>query len=204
MRRGLYRGAKPGARRVAWAAFAIGDVVAFAIFMATAVGGTSDVDRYGRVPLPGETRIDLPEGDLALYYEERITLNENESLSVPDGLRVVAKRENRRIRSERSTPNAVNLDGRSLREFAKLRVPVAGQYKVRARADDRGSNSPAVTLGKGQLEGFARAGKRAAIAVGAGVLVALAALLVARRPDDPPPSAAPPAAPDRGGASIRL
>jgi hypothetical protein len=200
VRRGLWRGARPAARRVATAALAIGGVVAFAIFMGTAVGGTGDADRYGRVPLPGETRLDLPEGDVAVYYEERVTLHENDSLSVPDGLRVVARRENTRVRSERSTQNAVNLDGRSLREFAKLSIPVRGQYRVKARSDGPGSNSPAVTLGKGQLENLGRAGKRAAIAVGAGLVVGLAALLAARRADDPPPAAGASAQ----GASIRL
>jgi hypothetical protein len=204
MRRGLIRGARPAARRVALGAVVVAGAVALALFIATAVGGTSDADRYGRVPLPGRTMLDLPAGDVALYYEERVTLNENDSLDVPDGLVVVAKRELTKVRSERSTPNAINTDGRSLREFAKLRIPAAGRYRVTARSKSPGSNSPAVTLGRGQLASLGRAAVRAAIAVGAGLAVALAALLVARRRDEQPPSAAPPAAPEPPGATIRL
>jgi hypothetical protein len=173
--------------------------------MTQAFGGVGDADLYGRVKLPGNKMLDLLAGDVALYYEERVTLHENDSLDVPDGLRVVARRELRRVRSERSVPNAINLDGRSLREFAKLEVPAAGRYKVRVRAKERGSNSPAVTLGKGQLEGLKRWGIRAGIAEVAGLVLALVVLLAWRRPDEPPPSASPPAPPPSGRAtSIRV
>ena len=192
MRRGLVRGARPAARRVALAAVVIAGAIALALFIATAVGGTSDADRYGRVRLPGRAMLDLPEGDVALYYEERVTLNENDSLDVPDGLVVTAKRELTKVRSERATPNAINTDGRSLREFGKLELPTAGRYQVKTRAKERGFSSPAVTLGKGQLENVKRAGIRAGIAEGAGLIAALVVLLVWRRPDEdtpvPPPS----------------
>jgi hypothetical protein len=36
------------------------------------------------VSLPGRATLRLPEGDVALYYEERVTLGENEVLNVGD------------------------------------------------------------------------------------------------------------------------
>ena len=203
MRRGLIRGAHPRARSIALVLAISGTALAFLLFMTEAFGGTDDADLYGRVALPGTKMLDLPAGRVALYYEERVTLSENDSLDVPDGLRVVARRELERVRSERSVPNSIKLDGRALREFGKLDLPVAGRYKVRTRADQSGSNSPAVTLGKGQLEGLARAGVRAGIAEGAGLLAALLVLLLWRRPDEPPP-AAPPPAPSGTPTSIRV
>lgn len=197
MRRGLIRGAHPRARTVALVAAATGTAIAFLLFMTQAFGGADDADLYGRVDLPGTTELDLPAGKVALYYEERVTLSENESLDVPDGLRVVAKRENERVRSERAVPNSIKLDGRALREFGKLELPLAGRYKVRARSDERGGASGAVTLGKGQLEGLASSAILAGIAEGGGLVVALAVLLLWRRPDEPPPSTAPPAPSDR-------
>jgi hypothetical protein len=201
MRRGLIRGAHPRARTLAALFAGSGTALAFILFMTGAIGGTSDADVYGRVRLPGSKMLDLPAGRVALYYEERVTLHENDSLDVPSGLRVVAKRELRKVRSRSVTPNAINLDGRSLREFAKLELPVAGRYRVKARAKQPGGNSPAVTLGKGQLENVVRSGVRAGIAEGAGLLLALVVLLAWRRPDEEPPAPGPmPSAP----TSIRV
>jgi hypothetical protein len=172
-----------------------GSTLAFVLFLTGAIGGSGEADRYGRVPLPGKKRLDLPAGDVALYYEERVTLNDDDSLDVPDGLVVVAKRELRKVRSEHATPNAINVDGRSLREFGKLTLPAAGRYQVKARSKQGGSNSPAVTLGKGQLESVKRAGIRAGIAEGAALLAALIVLLLWRRPDEDTPAPTPPPAP---------
>ena len=201
MRRGLIRGAHPRARTVAIVLAASGTAIAFLLFMTSAFAGSGEADRYGRVRLPGEKMLDLPAGKVALYYEERVTLDEDESLDVPDGVRVVAKRELRKVRSERSVPNAINLDGRSLREWGRLDVPVAGRYEVRARSEQPGSNSPAVTLGKGQLQSFARAGIRAGIAEGAGLVLGLLVLLLWRRRDEPPAAAV---APEPGGTSTSI
>jgi hypothetical protein len=195
VKRGLWRGAHHRARTVAIVLVALGSGAAFLLFLLGAIGGTSDADLYGRVPLPGKRKLDLPAGKIALYYEERVTLNEDDSLSVPHGLVVVAKRELRKYRSERSTPNAINTDGRSLREFGKLELPVAGRYQVRTRAKERGFSSPAVTLGKGQLENVKRAGIRAGIAEGAGLLAALMVLLLWRRPEEDTPVPPPPSGP---------
>jgi hypothetical protein len=185
VRRGLIRGAKPWARRVALLAVSAGGAVALALFFAGAFAGADAADKYGRVELPGRGEVELPEGDVALYYEERVTLSENESLDVPDGLVVTARRE-KRIRSERTVPNSISLDGRALREFGKLVIPQAGTYRVRARSKERGSNTPAVTFGEGQLKGLATAGKRTGLILGGAFLIALIALLVGRRTDPGP------------------
>jgi hypothetical protein len=173
---------------VALLAVAAGGGVAFVLFLLTAFAGADAADEYGRIELPGRGSVELPEGDVALYYEERVTLSENESLDVPDGIVVTARRE-KTIRSERTVPNSISLDGRALREFGKLAIPQAGTYRVRARADQQGSNTPAVTFGEGQLKGLARAGKRAGLIVGGALLLALVALLVGRRTDAGPGAA---------------
>jgi hypothetical protein len=181
----VIRRARPGARKIALVAAILGGVGAFAIFMYMAIGGTDDADRYGRISLPGRGTVDLPEGKVALYYEERVTLGENDSLDVPDGLRVTARREVT-VRSEKVIQNAVNLDGRSLREFAKLEIPAAGEYRVSARSRQPGSNRPAVTFGKSQLENLGTAGILAGGILGTGLLVALASLLLGRLGYEPP------------------
>ncbi|HEX8742300.1 MAG TPA: hypothetical protein VF712_04120 [Thermoleophilaceae bacterium] len=186
----MIRRASPGARKVALFAAILGGVGAFAAIFIFAFGGADAADEYGRISLPGKGEVELPEGKVALYYEERVELDENESLDVPDGLRVTARREVT-VKSEKVINNAVNLDDRSLREFAKLEIPQAGSYRVSARSSEPGSNSPAVTFGKGQLEGLGHGAIVSGAILGAGLLVALVALLAGRRGYTPPPASFP-------------
>lgn len=196
----MIKRASPGARKVALFAAIIGGVASFALIFIFAFAGADEADKYGRVSLPGKGAVELPEGDVALYYEERVTLNENESLDIPQGLTVTARREVT-VKSKKVIQNAINMDGRSLREFAKLEIPQAGRYRVSARSRSPGFNRPAVTFGKGQLEGLGRGAIYSGGALGAGLLVALGALLLGRRGYTPP--AASVFVPSAGGAAPR-
>jgi hypothetical protein len=118
----MIRGAHPRARRIASVAVALGAIAGFGLFIAGMVSGCGDADRYGRVPLPGQAFIDLPAGDVALYYEERVSLSENESLDIPRGLTVEARREVT-VRSKGVLHNSISTDDRALEEFAKLSIP---------------------------------------------------------------------------------
>jgi len=171
--------ARPTFRWLAIALAAASAAAALALFIAGAIGGTGNADRYGRVAVPGDGVFELPAGDVALFYEERVTLSENDSLDVPAGLRVTARREVT-VSSRNTVTNAINLDGRSLREFAVLEIPQEGRYRVSARADAPGGNTPAVTFGDGLGAAMLDAGKRAGIALGAGVGTALLVLLAGR------------------------
>lgn len=180
-RRGLIRGARPSARRVALFIAIVGSVAATAIFVVKMVEGADDADKYGRIDLPGRGAIELPEGRVALYYEEHVTLSDNESLDIPSGLRVVARRENDVVRSEKTVQNEVSTTGRALREFAKLEIPRAGRYRVSARSASPGGNDPGVTFGKGQLEGLGKVAILAGGIEGGSLLLALLVLLAGRR-----------------------
>ena len=159
----------------------VGSTIALAIFIFKMVEGAGEADKYGRIDLPGSGQIELPEGRVALYYEERVTLSENDSLDLPSGLRVVARRENEVVRSQKTVQNAVNTTGRSLREFAKLEIPRAGRWKVTARSSSRGSNNPGVTLGRGQLEGIGGTAVLVGGIEAGSLLLALLVLLMGRR-----------------------
>ena len=205
MSRGLIGGARRGAKAVSVACLGGGFALAMTLFISGAVAGLDDAEKYGRLSLPGRAVLDLPEGDVAVYYEERVTLGEDQVLNQPAGLRVRARGEGGVVDAETVTPNAINTTGRSAREFAKLRIPRAGSYRVTARASQGGSNSPAVTLGLGQWQNLGSSGLRAGLALGGGVLLALLALLLGRRSEEEaPPAPPPPAADSQGPTSIRL
>jgi len=58
-------------------------------------------------------------------------------------VRVRARGDAGTVRSERSTPNSINTNGRAQREFGKLSIPREGDYQVTVRSDAAGSNAPA-------------------------------------------------------------
>jgi hypothetical protein len=176
----VIRGARPGARRLALFALIAGTVAGIGLGVIGCIEGVDDADLYGRVSVPGDGALELPEGDVALYYESHVDLGENESLDIPDGLRVVARRENTRVRSRKVLQNEISLDGRALREFAKLEIPREGLYRVTVTSRAPGSADPAVTFGKGQLGNLGDTALRTFGPIGAGLGAALLLLLLGR------------------------
>ena len=177
----MIRASRPAARKLALLAVVLGIAGGLTFAILGCVQGVDDADKYGRIDLPGTGLIDLPEGEVAVYYEERVTLPENDSLDSPSGLRVVAVRENERIESEkRGLSNAISLDGRALDEWGKLDIPQAGRWRVVARSKERGSNQPAVTFGVSQTDNFVDAGLTFAGFAGGGLVLALLILLLGR------------------------
>jgi hypothetical protein len=212
----VIRAARPGARKLALLAVVLGLAGGLTFGILGCVQGVDDADKYGRIELPGSGVIDLPEGEVALYYEERVTLPENDSLDSPDGIRVVAVRENERIKSKRrGIGNAISLDGRALDEWGSLDIPRAGKWRVVARSREGGSNQPAVTFGVSQTDNLVDAALTFALFAGGGLLAAGLILmlgrigytpltpqqLAAKLPRRPPPApvqqgARPPVSPD--------
>jgi hypothetical protein len=47
-----------------------------------------DNDKYGKVAVPGEGRVTLPAESVVIHYEAQANLSENDSIDVPDDLRV--------------------------------------------------------------------------------------------------------------------
>ncbi|HEX2435490.1 MAG TPA: hypothetical protein VHI76_02465, partial [Solirubrobacterales bacterium] len=76
----------PGARRppsyvAAYIAMAIALVGALLVVVIVgAVRGFTASDRYGTVPMPGRETLDLPAGDVTVYFQENVDLGENENL----------------------------------------------------------------------------------------------------------------------------
>ncbi len=196
----MIRGSRPGARKLALLAVILGIAGGMALGIIGCVQGVGDADKYGRIALPGDDLIDLPEGEVALYYEERVNLPENDALDSPDGIRAVAVRENTRVKSKkRGLNNAISLDGRALDEWGSFDIPKAGKYRVTVRSRERGSNQPAVTLGVSQTDNFVNAGLTVLFFSAGGFGIALVSLLLGRMGYEPPkpwvPSATPQPAP---------
>ena len=57
--------------RLAIGVAAVTIVLAIVLFVAEAARTTRDASRYGQVPLPGRESVNLPAGEVLIYYGER-------------------------------------------------------------------------------------------------------------------------------------
>jgi hypothetical protein len=187
------------ARRTFWV-FAIGGIVAgFVVFILGVVLSLGNNDKYGKVPVPGEGRVQLDEGKVLVYYEERAGLSSNSSLNAPPlELRVRSLDTGKRLEPERigsrSTYQYNNLDGTSV---ARLHVPADGSYAVVVRsAERRPYPDPAITFGPDLDFGTVVLHALTVAAIGLGLALLLAIVGYAgRRPPTPVQPASAPAAP---------
>ena len=185
-------------RRLRWIAplvLVIGAIAAFVFFIAGIFLTLGDNDRYGKLRgVPGEGVVELPQGKVLVYYEERAGLPSDSSLNAPGDLRIrvrsLASREPVAVESvgSRSVYQYNDLDGVSV---AELDLPAEGRYSVVARgAQGRPFPDRALTFGASLDIGalFLRSGAIFGIAL----LVSLVLLglgLGARRPPRPAPAA---------------
>jgi hypothetical protein len=166
----------------------LGAVGWFVVGLATTLG---DNDRYGKVAVPGEGRVELKEGDVLVYYEERAGLDDESRLTPPGDLSVSVRSLSTRVRLRprgvggRSAYQYGDLDGVSVLRF---RVPQDGPYGVVARGGE-GRDFPdrAVTFGPDADLGSLGIGSAAIFLGGllAALVVAGVGSLIPRRPSPP-------------------
>jgi|SRR3954447_11213407 hypothetical protein len=126
------------------AAITIG--LAIVLFIAEAVGATRDATAYGQVGVPGRESVNLPAGDVIIFYGER---RAESTLTVPPSLQLRVRTTNGQALLG-STPYAFNQfdDGDYVRRsIAKLKVPEAGDYEAVSAASATGANDPVISFG---------------------------------------------------------
>jgi hypothetical protein len=124
-------------------------VIVAIIFAPTIIDFTgTDTDKHGRMPVPGEAVVELPEGELGVYYGERRKMpsrrvgnrTETESLPVPTlDVRVEHVDSGDEARLRTSWVDGIQVGGvsRTTRQFGVLDVPDDGDYRVTARSRER-------------------------------------------------------------------
>jgi hypothetical protein len=124
-------------------------VAAIALFVIEAVGATRDANAYGQVPVPGRDSVTLPEGEVIIFYGERIGRYEHSPLAVPSNLRLRVRTTNGQ-QLLGSTPYGFNRFGDGdyvRRSIAKLRVPEAGSYEAVSPTRVPGAVEPVISFG---------------------------------------------------------
>jgi hypothetical protein len=123
-------------------------VFAVTLFVIEAFGDTRDATKYGQVSVPGRASVNLPGGEVIVYYGDQPA--RDTTLNVPPGIRL-------RVRTTSgqsllgSTPFAGDqfADGDYERmPIANLRVPESGDYEAVAASPEVGAVNPTISFGE--------------------------------------------------------
>jgi len=141
--------------RLAIGVAAVTIVLGIVLFVAEAARTTRDASRYGQVPLPGRESVNLPAGEVLIYYGERPGIDPDPSLRVPPNLRLQVRTTNGQVLLG-STPFSSGQfdDGYERRAVAKLRVPEAGEYEAVSSTRVSGAVDPVLSFGREGTRNF--------------------------------------------------
>jgi hypothetical protein len=142
--------------RLAIGVAAITIVFAVVLFVVEAVKANRDASAYGQVSVPGRDSVNLPAGEVIIFYGERIGVLEHSPLSVPPNLRLTVRTTNGQ-QLLGSTPydfNQFNDGDYVRRSIAKLRVPESGDYEAVSSPHFPGAAEPVISFGRDGTKDF--------------------------------------------------
>ena len=141
--------------RVALGIVAATVLIAIVVAVVEAVGATRDARAYGELDIPGRDSVNLPEGDVIIFYGERIGRFEHSPLTVPPTLRLLVRNENGLLGSTPSGFNQFNDGDYVRRSIANLDVPEAGSYEAISPTRLPGATDPQISFGRNGTRDFA-------------------------------------------------
>ncbi len=132
-------------------------IAAVAYALPRFIENRGDHDAYGSVAIPGERVLELPRGEVAVFYQERIA-DAADPLRDDGGLTEPSPEPDYEVRpAAGGEPLELDADGgrevsgsdeRRRVEIERLDVPAAGAYRVTGRSIDRPqANDPELTFG---------------------------------------------------------
>ncbi|MGZ5341466.1 MAG: hypothetical protein ACXWEK_00290 [Solirubrobacterales bacterium] len=146
------RGGYVAALILAVASFLATVAAFFVLLFVGALGGLGDSAKYGRVPLPGQGTVELPAGDISVFYEEHVTLGDNQNLRAPNGftysMRPAAGGAPLAQRDPGIFDEQVSSGGRTRIRYARIDVPAPGPYVVEGSFKGSAGPMPAITFGE--------------------------------------------------------
>jgi len=141
--------------RLAIGVAAITIVLAIVLFAFEAARATRDANAFGEVPVPGRDSVNLPAGDVIIYYGER-SGGDGSTLTVPLNLRLQV----RTTSGQALLGSTPYLSGQftdedyERRAIAKLRVPEAGDYEAVSSTRVPGASAPVISFGRDGSRNF--------------------------------------------------
>ena len=142
--------------RLAIGVAAVTIVLGIVLFVAEAARTTRDASRYGQVPLPGRESVNLPAGEVLIYYGERPGIDPDPSLRVPPNLRLQVRTTNGQVLLGSTPFSSGQFDDGDYerRAVAKLRVPEAGEYEAVSSTRVSGAVDPVLSFGREGTRNF--------------------------------------------------
>jgi len=112
-----------------------------------------DTAQFGKVSVPGKGQVELPEGDVDIYYSEGVNPDEGIPLITPDDLRYRVTGPAGQVISTNSRGADAKSTGDGMtRLIGAMKAPVEGFYTVETESTLAGQRiTPAVTCGQGPL-----------------------------------------------------
>jgi hypothetical protein len=138
----------PTGYRLALGVLAVTVACAIVLFVIEALGSTRNATKYGDVPVPGRASVNLPAGDVLIFYGDRPA--RDTPLIVPPNIRLRVRTTNGQALLG-STPFAGDqfADGDyERRPIASLRVPEAGDYEAVSASPEPGAVNPVLSFGE--------------------------------------------------------
>ncbi|MGA8218661.1 MAG: hypothetical protein WB771_08855 [Solirubrobacterales bacterium] len=142
--------------RLALGVVSITVAAAVVLTVIEAVGANRDARAYGEVPVPGRESVNLPAGEVIIFYGERLGRNGDARLRVPPNLGLRVRTTNGQSLLG-STPYAFSQfdDGDYVRRsVAKLKVPEAGNYEAVTPTTPPGAVDPVISFGRNGTKDF--------------------------------------------------
>jgi hypothetical protein len=141
--------------RLALAIAGITVIAAIALLVIEAVGADRDANAYGEVAVPGRESVALPEGEVIVFYGERIGLDQQSPLAVPPTLRLRVRTTGGALLGSRPIGFSQFDDGDYVRRsVATLDVPEAGPYEAVSPTQLPGAVDPVISFGKNGTRNF--------------------------------------------------
>jgi hypothetical protein len=138
----------PTGYRLALGVVAVTVVCAIALFVIEAFGSTRSATKYGQVLVPGRASVNLPAGEVIIFYGDQPA--RETQLLVPPNIRLRVRTTNGQALLG-STPFAGDqfADGDyERRPIANLRVPEAGDYEAVSASPEIGAVNPVISFGE--------------------------------------------------------
>jgi hypothetical protein len=145
-----------------------------------AVEGISDTDKYGRVQVPGKATLELPEGEVNVFFETATVVGAFNSRRESVGLSIVSESgEPVDLRGRGSVDEEVTEGDVTRVNFDRVDIPAAGDYLVTTTVEGKKKveKGSALTFGKALTDGVVDRAKDALWGLLGFVLAAAIALV---------------------------
>jgi hypothetical protein len=114
-------------------------------------------DEHGKVSIPGAQALELPAGEVYMYFEESGLASENDSADAPDNLEfAVAETKKGEPLEVEDVPSLFSsqVNSKGWEPIGKVDLPTAGLYIVSAGGDAGASLQPFLTVGNPPWDPF--------------------------------------------------